>query len=108
MIELIVKLGIYVTVTLTLLGLMTNIPEIAALVSVVTDSTDLIVDAIDDFAQLLQTYIQPWIGLLNNVIPSPIKNALIAYITWKIVKKVVYFVIDILVGLTRNIIEKIG
>lgn len=108
MIELIVKLGIYVAATLALLAMLKSVPEIAALVSVMTDSTDLIVDAINNFSQLLQTYIQPWIGLLNNVLPSAIKNALIAYITWKIVKKFVYFIVDAFQGFTRKIIEKIG
>lgn len=108
MIELLFKIGIIAACIVAVLAALTAIPSVAALISVVTDSTDLIVTNINGFVNTMAQYTQPFNALLNRILSVQIKNILVSLIIWLMIKPLVYKMIDLTTGLARKLIEKIG
>lgn len=106
MIELLFKIGIIAACIVAVLAALTAIPSVAALISVVTDSTDLIVNNINGFIDTISQYSQPFNGLMNRILTVQIKNILVSLIVWLLIKPLVYKMLDITTGLARKIVEK--
>lgn len=104
MAELLFKLLIAITVFLAVITALTLIPEFAALLSVMTESTGELTNAIEQFTAILEQYVQPFIGLLNNIIPEQVQLALILLIMWKIIKVYALWFIRWTAGLSQKLI----
>lgn len=106
MIELLFKIGIIAACIVAVLAALTAIPSVAALISVVTDSTELIVTNINGFIYTISQYTNPFNALLNRILTIQIKNILVSLIVWLMIKPLVFKMIDLTTGLARKIIEK--
>lgn len=106
MIELLFKIGIIAACIVAVMAALTAIPSVAALISVATDSTDLIVTNINNFVYTLTQYAKPFVSLLNRILSVQIKNILASLIVWLMIKPFVYKIIDLTSGLARKIIER--
>lgn len=106
MIELLFKIGIIAACIVAVMAALTAIPSVAALISVATDSTDLVVTNINGFVNTISQYARPFIALLNRILTVEIKNILGALIIWLMIKPFAYKIIDLTSGLARKIIER--
>lgn len=107
MIQLLFVLGVVVLSITTVFGVLSVIPSVLALLTFVTDESDLIIDQINSFITLIASYAEPWIGLINRIIGTTPKRVLVSLIVWMIIKPFVYKIIDLTSGLARKIIERI-
>lgn len=105
MLELAFRMLIAVTVMLAVIAGLYLIPEFAALVSLMTGSTGEITNAIDAFTAILKQYVQPFLGLLNNILPTSVKLALISLIVWQITKPYALWFLRWTAGAAQKIIS---
>lgn len=104
MAELLFKLLIGITVFLAVVAALTLIPEFAALLTVTTESTGELTNVIEQFTAVLEQYVQPFIGLLNNILPESVKSALMLLIVWKIIKVYALWFIRWTAGMAQKLI----
>lgn len=104
MAELLFKLMIAITVFLSVVVALTLIPEFAALLTVTTESTGEVTNAIEQFTVILKQYVQPFIGLLNNILPESVKSALMVLIVWKLMKPYTLWFIRWTAGMAQKLI----
>lgn len=105
MLELIFRIIIAVTVMLAVLSGLYLIPEFAALLALATNSAGEITNAIDAFTAILKQYVQPFLGLLNNILPASVKLALISLIVWRITKPYALWFLRWTAGAAQKIIS---
>lgn len=106
MVEFLFKIGIIAACIVAVLAAITAIPSVAALISVATDSTDLIVTNINGFVNTISQYARPFVALMNRILSVEIKNILVSLIIWFMIKPLVYKIVDLTSGLARKIVEK--
>lgn len=107
MVEFLFGLGVYIATVAAVSAAVQAIPSVAAMFSVVTGQSQTIIGAIESFGVLLDTYVQPWISLLNIILPASVKSALVALIVWRLVRPLGLSLIETTTGATRSIIEKL-
>lgn len=88
MIQTLFKLGVFITSILIVVTVVLTIPEFAAVVTTATGSTAQVASAGVSLGDLISTYITPWIGLLNRILPASVKAALMTLISWLILKPI--------------------
>lgn len=108
MLELIFKISIFAAITVVLISVLVNTPMFAELIVSTIDNYEVIIEYINQFANILQEYVTPWIGLLNNMLSPPTTTLLMTFLVWKMIKPLFFFYIDVIGGLARSILQKIG
>ena len=107
MIQLLFVLGIVVLSITAVFGVLSVIPSVLALLTFVTDEPDEIIKYINNLISLIESYAEPWVGLMNRILGITPKRILVSLIVWMIIKPFVYKIIDLTTGLARKILERI-
>lgn len=105
MAELLFRILIAITVLIAVIAALNLIPEFAALVAVTTESTGEITNAIDGFTAIIKQYVQPFLGLLNNILSPSIKAALMSLIVWTITKPYALWFLRWTAGMAQKIVS---
>lgn len=107
MIELLFGIGVYIATIAAIFAVIQTIPSVVTLLSVMTDSTDQVATSITDLIGVIAEYADPWIGLLNMLLPQSVKTALLALIVWRLVRPIGLNMIEMTTGASRKILEKL-
>lgn len=107
MVEFLFGLGVVFATVFATYAFFSAIPAVASMFTVATGSTGQLVAAIEAFIGLIDTYITPWVGLLNNILPIYVKQALIAMIIWRLVRPIGLNILEATTGASRKIVEKL-
>lgn len=106
MVEFIFKIGILITIGFAILAAVSTIPAFAALVTTTTGTQATLMNSIGGITSFMQSYVTPFIGALNLIIPSAVRNALTALIVWKLIKPLAFKILAPLEGALEKLIEK--
>lgn len=106
MIQFVFKIGLLATLVLALFAVLLTIPAFVSLFTTATGSTEATVGAINTGFGLIASYTRPFVALLNIMIGSSGRVALMSLIVWLMVKPIAFKILAPLELALEKLIEK--